>query len=157
MDTKYKIFTAGTQAYFQEAQKLMYAYQQYLGIDLEFQGFTAEMQTLPQMYGPPKGVMFLVERKEAVIGCAGLRDFGKNIAEMKRMYVRPEHQGKGIGKALTQHLISSARKLGYNAIRLDSLPWMKTAIAMYRKFGFVEIPSYRYNPNKDTVYLELKL
>ena len=73
------------------------------------------------------------------------------------MYVRPEHQGKGIGKALTQHLISSARKLGYNAIRLDSLPWMKTAIAMYRKFGFVEIPSYRYNPNKATVYLELKL
>ena len=157
MDTNYQIIAATTQAHYQEARKLTYAYQQFIGIDLEFQGFSTEMRTLPQMYGPPKGVMFLVEKKEVFIGCAGLRDFGDNIAEMKRMYVLPEHQGKGIGKTLTKHLIGSARKLGYNAIRLDSLPWMETAISMYRKFGFIEIPAYRYNPDKDTVYLELKL
>jgi ribosomal protein S18 acetylase RimI-like enzyme len=126
------------------------------GLDLAFQSFDEELATLPGKYSPPHGTILLGELDGIPRGIVALRPFDQRISEMKRLFVRPEARGYRLGHLLVESIIQSARQIGYRAIRLDSLPHMKGAIALYRSLGFEDIEAYYENPVRP-VYLELKL
>lgn len=128
-----------------------------LGIDLSFQQFDQELAALPGEYGEPMGALLLARAGDAPAGCVGLRPLEDGICEMKRLYVRPSCRGMKIGEALAAAVIAAARDRGYGRMRLDTLPSMHAARAMYGRLGFVEIPAYRFNPVEGTSYLELAL
>src|SRR4051812_36150942 len=104
-----------------------------LGVDLSFQHFEEEVAALPGDYAPPRGRLLLT-----CDGCVALRPLTSDVCEMKRLYVRPDARGTGVGRALVQRVIDEARSIGYRAMRLDTLPSMTAAAAMYRTFGFRE-------------------
>lgn len=128
-----------------------------LGIDLGFQDFGRELAELPSGYAPPEGRLILAYQGEQILGFVGLRKFSNGICEMKRLYVRPRFRGKGIGRGLAEAVIEEARKISYERVRLDTLPWMYEAIALYRSLGFKEIEPYRLNPVKDARFMEFAL
>jgi ribosomal protein S18 acetylase RimI-like enzyme len=133
-------------------------YARSLSVDLGFQDFDAELAALPGKYAPPAGELLLaLDATGAALGCVALRALDAAIAEMKRLYVRPSGRGRGVGGALVAAVIAAAEARGYREMRLDSLPTMLEAIALYRRFGFVEIPAYCFNPVPGTVYLAKQL
>lgn len=136
---------------------LFRAYAEFLGLDLEFQGFSAELESLHEMYGPPRGGLLLAKLGPDYVGAVGLREFAPGIAEMKRMFALPQYRGRGIGVALIEAFIAQARQLDYRAIWLDSIRPLDKALNLYRKFGFLEIEAYRHNPHPEAVFMELKL
>ncbi|MFW6154172.1 MAG: GNAT family N-acetyltransferase [Planctomycetota bacterium] len=150
-----EIIEAQTDEHYRRARRLIEAYAAELGMDLEFQGFSDELNALATMYGPPQGAMLLLRDGGSWIGCAGLRPLEKGIAELKRMFIRPEHRGRGLGHVLMDALIATARQLGCEAIRLDTLASLRPALALYRRSGFVEIRPYRHTPLPQAVFLEL--
>jgi ribosomal protein S18 acetylase RimI-like enzyme len=139
------------------ARKLFREYADALGIDLGFQDWERELRELPGAYAPPRGALFLAERDGASVGCVALRPLDPPICEMKRLYVRPEGRGSGLGRRLAEHVIEAGRRLGYARMRLDTLPSMSAAIGLYRELGFREISPYRFNPVPGALYLELDL
>lgn len=133
-------------------------YQAGLNIDLCFQSFEEELAGLPGRYAPPQGTILLAEAGGgAIAGVIAMRALDPFTAEMKRLFVRPAYQGTGLGRALAEAIIDAARRRGYSRLRLDTLPMMESAIALYRKLGFVEIPAYTVNPVEGALYLELTL
>ncbi|WP_319380544.1 GNAT family N-acetyltransferase [Thiomicrorhabdus sp.] len=152
-----EIEIAKTQKQFAAGSRLFRAYAAYLGLDLEFQGFSAELASLPQMYGEPKGALFLAKVEETYIGAVGLREFEPGIAEMKRMHVLSDYQGKGVARALTEAFLQQARQMGYRSIRLDSIRALERALQLYKSFGFNEIEPYRFNPHPEAVFMEYEI
>jgi putative acetyltransferase len=144
------------------ARELFLEYAKALGVDLCFQDFTRELQELPGKYALPAGRLLLAYCNDTgasalLAGCGALRPLSAEICEMKRLYVRPEFRGFGIGHALTLALISVAREIGYRALRLDTLPEMREAHKLYEELGFHEIAPYCANPLEGVRYLELDL
>ena len=139
------------------ARTMIGEYAESLGVDLSFQKFGDELEHFPGDYTPPGGCLLVAWDGERPLGCVGLRRLEPGICEMKRLYVRPEARGKKLGRLLVDHVIAEARTLGYERMRLDTLPGMVEARAMYRGMGFREIPPYRYNPIVGTAFLELTL
>ncbi len=137
------------------AAVLFREYADWLGIDLSFQGFDDEVASLPGKYAPPTGELMLACSLDGdALGCVAVRPLaGAAVCEMKRLYVRPAARGRGIGVALVTAIIQSAQELGYAQMKLDTLPSMTDALALYRRFGFSEIPPYYHNPVPGTVYL----
>jgi ribosomal protein S18 acetylase RimI-like enzyme len=142
----------------QKARELFEEYATWLGINLCFQNFDKELAELPGEYVPPGGCLLLATENDQTRGCVALRRIGEGIGEMKRLYVRPEFRGQGLGRNLIGAVIEAAREIGYHAIRLDTLPGkMDQAIDMYRSFGFKNIEPYYNNPVPDAAFMELLL
>lgn len=153
-----RLVQAGTSDQIEEARKLFREYETGLGISLCFQNFAQELANLPGDYQPPDGRLFLCESDGLVAGCIAMRNLKPGICEMKRLYVRPEFRGKGLGKSMVTAIIHEGRELGYERMRLDTLPGrMDEAIALYRTIGFKEIEPYYQNPSPETLYMELEL
>jgi putative acetyltransferase len=139
-------------------RELFEEYATWLGINLCFQNFDKELAELPGEYLPPTGRLFLALDGDQVSGCVALRGLGEGACEMKRLYVRPDFRGSGLGRELTQAVIDAARQIGYERMRLDTLPGkMDRAIAMYRSLGFREIEAYYHNPVAGVTFMELTL
>jgi putative acetyltransferase len=141
-----------------QARELFLEYAQSLGFDLCFQNFDLELAGLPGDYGPPEGRLFLAEWEGQLAACVALHKLDSAMCEMKRLYLRPQFRGHGLGRALAERIIAEARQIGYQRMRLDTVePVMKDAVAMYRKLGFKEIAPYRPNPIAGAMYMELEL
>ena len=136
---------------------LFVEYAEAIQVDLCFQQFDQELETLPGRYAPPAGELLLAYAGEAPAGCVGMRDLGKGIAEMKRLFVRPAYRSARLGRRLVEQIIKLAKERGYQRMRLDTLASMESAIGLYESLGFVEIESYCHNPIVGTRYFELSL
>lgn len=152
-----EIEVAETVKQFEAGSRLIRAYAEFLGYDLEFQGFSDELASIPAMYGPPKGALLLAKVSGIHVGAVGLREFEPGVAEMKRMFVLADYHGRGIGKTLTEAFLSTAKDLGYRSVLLDSIPELDKALKLYRAFGFREIEPYRFNPHPEAVFMEYRI
>ena len=142
----------------EQVRTLFLEYAQSLGFSLCFQSFDQELKSLPGEYAPPGGRLFLLSHDTHAAGCVGLRKLEDNVCEMKRLYVRPEFRGHGFGRDLVERVITAAREIGYQRMRLDTIgSSMKDAVVLYRRMGFREIPPYRANPIEGALYMELVL
>jgi GNAT superfamily N-acetyltransferase len=128
-----------------------------LAFSLDFQDFEHELATLPGEYAPPGGALLVATVDGETCGCLGVRPLQQGTCELKRLYVRPELRSGGVGRALTEAAIERARGLGYRRIRLDTVPGMERAQALYLALGFREISAYRANPVPGARFLELDL
>jgi GNAT superfamily N-acetyltransferase len=132
-------------------------YQRGLGVSLCFQGFEAELKTLPGAYSRPQGRLLIARIVGEPAGCVALRPLGENDAEMKRLYIRPQYRGMGLGRVLAECAIDEARSIGYRAMKLDTLPAMAEAQQLYRALGFVDAAPYNDNPIPGVRFLSLDL
>jgi epoxyqueuosine reductase len=130
-------------------------YEASLPFDLSFQSFEQELAGLPGRYAPPSGRLLVARCDGAFVGCVALRQIGDGLCEMKRLFVQPAFQGKGIGKALARAIIEEARRIGYKRMRLDTV--LEPARSLYRSLGFREIPPYQHVPVAGVVFMELEL
>lgn len=154
----FKIIQAETTEHIEEARKLFREYESWLGLSLCFQDFEAEVANLPGKYAAPDGRLFLAFLDEKLAGCIALRKLEEGICEMKRLFVKEDFRGLGIGIKLIEKLISEARFIGYEKMRLDTLPdKMAKAVNLYASYGFREIPAYYHNPYGETLYMEKDL
>ena len=141
-----------------QARELFLEYAESLGFSLCFQNFDKELAGLPGEYAQPEGRLLLAEYEGQVAGCVALHKLEPGICEMKRLYLRPQFRGKGLGLALANRIIAEARQIGYQRMRLDTVePVMKDAVLMYRRLGFQEIAPYCVNPIEGALYMELAL
>lgn len=140
-----------------EVRRLFLDYAESLGITLCFQNFEQELAGLPGAYAPPSGCLLLAEFDGRAHGCVGLRHLADGVCEMKRLYVAPECRGMGAGRALVTAVMANAKAIGFEAIRLDTLPSMAGAVQLYRSLGFTEIAPYCQNPVLEALFLECKL
>jgi len=146
-----------SEEHFEHIRVLFREYERLLGFNLDFQNFESEFAKLPGEYVLPDGCLLLVLYGDNIAGCVALRKLGQGICEMKRMYVRPNFRGKGIGRAMSVRIIEIARAIGYKRMRLDTIDTMRTAISLYKSLGFKKIEPYRHNPIKGASYMELFL
>jgi GNAT superfamily N-acetyltransferase len=141
----------------EEVRQLFREYAEWLAVDLCFQNFDQELASLPGDYAPPGGGLWIAGERPAVAGCVALRRLEPLICELKRLYVRPEFRGTGLGRCLVEQAMQEARQIGYRRMRLDTLPKMSAAQALYQSLGFRAIEPYNFHPIAGTSYLEAEL
>ncbi len=130
---------ANTNEDFETGKLLFEEYAHFLNVDLSFQNFSKELDSISLLYNKPLGGLLLAFCNELPVGCAGVRRLDDDSAELKRMYVKNEYRGLKIGVALLQHAIDLAKTLGYKKLRLDTLASMTKAQQIYKSSGFYEI------------------
>lgn len=152
-----RIQDADTPEFVELVRALFREYESTLNVNLCFQGFENELANLPGEYARPSGRLLIAFEGDEAAGCGAFRKLENDICEMKRLFVKPTHQGKAIGSALARALIQDAQAAGYARMRLDTMPTMQKAIALYRSLGFQEIAAYRFNPVPGSLFFELLL
>lgn len=156
-----RIILPSTGEELREVRTLFEEYARSLQVDLCFQNFAVELQSLPGEYVAPRGALLAGTVDGQFAGCCALRPLDAadypNACEMKRLYVRPIYRGLGLGRLLAEGILDMARIAGYSAILLDTLDDMESARALYQELGFVEIPPYYYNPIAGAHYLKADL
>jgi len=152
-----KIIEATSLAQINIAADLFREYQQFLNVDLCFQGFEDELTNLPGKYAEPSGAILLANLEDEIVGCVAVRLLKDKTCEMKRLYVRPQAQGHSLGRLLAEAIIKKAKQLGYKKMQLDTLQRLDRAIGLYVKLGFREVQPYYSNPLDEVVYWELEL
>ena len=152
-----KVSQASTPELISLSRKLFEEYARWLGIDLGFQGFAAELAGLPGVYAPPRGRLLLAFAGSEAAGCVALRQLGDGVCEMKRLFVRSAFRGQGIGRLLAERIVQEARAIGYRTMRLDTLPSMQLAIRLYEALGFRRCAAYYKTLLPETVFMELEL
>jgi ribosomal protein S18 acetylase RimI-like enzyme len=152
-----RLVYAQTAEHYECIRMLFLKYAASLDFDLGFQRFDDELHALPGDYAPPDGCLILAGDTGQWVGCVALRRLEDDICEMKRLYVLPDFQGRGIGRILAQAVITEARTKGYARMRLDTVESMHAARALYASLGFCPIEPYRYNPIDGASYMELEL
>jgi putative acetyltransferase len=149
---------AESPAQVEKVRELFLEYANSLGFSLCFQGFDQELAGLPGDYAPPHGRLLLAQSDGGTAGCVAMHKLNEHVCEMKRLYLRPEFRGQGLGRQLCERILKEARDIGYRQLRLDTVePVMKDAVAMYRRLGFREIRPFRLNPMAGALYMELDL
>lgn len=134
---------------------LFRAYAASLPFSLDFQGFDAELASLPAPYAAPGGYLLLARENGVATGIVGLKQLEAGTAEIKRLYVLPAARGSGLGRRLAERALDEARARSYARVRLDThRPSMAAAVALYRSLGFVEIPAYGPNPGGEFAFFE---
>lgn len=153
-----EIIQAETPDQIAATRELFREYEAWLGLDLCFQGFEAELASLPGKYAMPDGRLLLAYSDDKLAGCIALRRLDNGICEMKRLYVRDAFRGHRIGVTLIERIIADARDIGYTKMRLDTYPpKMGKAVSLYEAHGFISIPPYYDNPHSDVLFMELTL
>jgi ribosomal protein S18 acetylase RimI-like enzyme len=142
---------------FDVARNLFQEYARTLGIDLCFQNFGEELERIREIYSGPHRSLLLARQGMRVVGCVALRRLDADTSEMKRLYVRPEARGRGVGRQLAVAIVERARAFGCRRVVLDTLPSMNAAQTLYRSLGFRDTAPYYANPVRGVVYLELSL
>jgi putative acetyltransferase len=138
-------------------RELFLEYNRFIDVDLAFQGFIDELAGLPGPYSPPTGCIFLGFYGGHPAGCVALKKIAHNTCEMKRLYVKPEFQGKGIGRKLAESIIDKAAEAKYTVMKLDTLESLESALFLYKSLGFRETTPYAINPLEGALFFELKL
>ena len=152
-----EIISAQSERHYLYARNLFVQYADSIGLDLEFQGFSRELATLPGDYAPPLGCILLAELGGDMVGCVALRPLERKISEMKRLFVVLQHRGRDIGRALACAVIERARQMGYEKMRLDTIESMTAAKRLYHSLNFRTIEAYCFNPLENPSYMELDL
>jgi len=153
-----KLIQATSPEQIEQARDLFKEYEAWIEVDLCFQNFEKELAGLPGNYAPPDGRLLLAFDNGRLAGCVALRKIGDGICEMKRLFVRPEFHRRGLGRELIETILEEAREIGYERMRLDTLPdQMSKAIALYRRIGFKEIEPYYANPVKGALFMEVTI
>ncbi len=151
------IIPATTPDHLAAVRALFREYERFLDVDLCFQGFEEEVAGLPGKYAPPEGALLLAVEGAKVCGCVALRALEPGVCEMKRLFVRPDCRGRGVGRALAAAVIAPAAAKGYAVMRLDTLPKLQNAIRLYEQLGFRTVEPYYHNPLPGVSYWELSL
>ncbi|MEM8524420.1 MAG: GNAT family N-acetyltransferase [Bacteroidota bacterium] len=149
-----QILEATSSFQIRQVQSLFQEYAISRNFDAALQDFEQELKNLPGKYAAPKGTLLLATWKDMEVGCVAFQSLSNTICEMKRMYVKPDHRRKGIGKALIQRLMELAKGREYKIMRLDTHPSMLVAHQLYAQFGFQEIERYNENPIKGIRFFE---
>jgi GNAT superfamily N-acetyltransferase len=116
--------------------------------------FDRVISALPGVYGPPRGDVILAVQRSELVACGALREWEPKVGEIKRIYVRADHRGATFGPRLTHALLERARELGYERVRVDTLPTMAAAIQFYQAMGFKRIPAYWPHPVSGALFFE---
>lgn len=148
-----EIVQANKEEDFAAGKILFEEYAAALKVDLCFQNFTQELANLATIYAPTQGCLLLARTNQEWSGCVAIRQQRAAICEMKRLYVKPQYRGMGLGRLLAESVIRSAQKLGYSQIVLDTLPSMIEAQSLYASLGFREVEGYYPNPVQGVRYL----
>ncbi len=141
----------------EHVRTLFIEYQQWLDVDLCFQGFDEELLSLPGAYAPPGGRLLLARVGETVAGTVGMWPLGADVCEMKRLYVRPSYLGRGLGRRLAVAIVDEARAAGYARMCLDSLERLAAARTLYESMGFARTAAYYDNPLDGALFMQLDL
>jgi len=153
-----RLVSAEHTAEIEQARMLFEEYAAGLGLSLCFQNFDHELAELPGRYAPPSGRLLLAFVDNELAGCVALRKIDEGVCEMKRLFVRQNFRGRSLGRDLAAAIIGLAREIGYQQMRLDTLPdKMDTAVGLYRRLGFKEIEPYYPNPVQGATFMELSL
>ena len=157
MRASIEIIPAQTEGELTTIRGLFRAYASSLQVDLCFQGFEAELATLPGRYAVPMGGLWLAKADGQAVGCIGLRSFSKTEGELKRLYVVPDRRGQGVARALVATALTGARRAGYSTVVLDTLETMTAAIRLYTLLGFMPTEPYYPNPLPGVLYFRCEL